>query len=68
MSMRLENSMTAWMPSSGVGESEPASHVGQVGHPSPEPVTLTTPPPKTMRMLTTRDAVEAHLSERGESV
>ena len=36
--------MKPWIPISGVLVSESAVHLGQVGQPSPEPVTRTTPP------------------------
>ena len=68
VSMRLENSITAWMPMAGVGVMDVASQVGQVGHPRPDPVTRTMPPPRTIRMLTTSVAVAAQRRARGESV
>ena len=68
VSIRLVNSMTPWMPSSGIGVSESGVQAGQLGQPSPEPVTRTIPPPRTIRMLATSAAVVPQRRARGPSV
>ena len=56
VTIRLPNSMTPWMPSSPCGVKDSSVHRGQVGQPSPEPVSRTTPPVTTIRMLAAREA------------
>src|SRR3954447_10076256 len=45
------------------GTKDPSVQRGQVGQPSPDPVSRTTPPVTTMPMLTTRDATAARRSQ-----
>ncbi len=54
LSTRLPNSMTPWMPISGVFTSESAVHFGHVGQPSPEEVSRTRPPVPTSTIWPTR--------------
>ena len=51
VSSRLVNSMTPWPASSGVGTKLVPVQRGQVGQPSPEPVSRTAPPVTTMTPL-----------------
>ncbi len=51
VSRRLPNSMAPWRPISGVATRLSPLHLGQVSHPSPEPVSRTTPPVTTMTTL-----------------
>ena len=57
VSRRLPNSITPWMPISGVVTSESAVHCGQVGQPSPDPVNRTAPPVATIRIWPTKVAI-----------
>ena len=56
VSVRLPNSISLWMPCSwcGTGVNDPGTHCGQVGQPSPEPVSRTRPPVTTMPISSTR--------------
>jgi len=56
VSIRLPNSICSWMPVAPVGTNEFFSHRGQVGHPSPDPVSRTAPPVTTIPMFATIDA------------
>lgn len=50
VSRRLPNSMMPWIPISGTVTSDSSVHLGQVGQPSPEPVSLTIPPVTTIKI------------------
>ncbi len=54
MTSRLPNSIAPCRPSAPWGTNDSSVQRGQVGQPSPEAVSRTTPPVITMRMLTTR--------------
>ena len=56
VSVRLPNSISLWMPCAwcGTGVNDPGTHCGQVGQPSPEPVSRTRPPVTTMPISSTR--------------
>ena len=66
VSVRLPNSMYLWKPSacSTVGVTEPSTHSGQVGQPSPLPVTRTSPPVTTIPTSATRLAIRMTDSQR----
>ena len=54
-------------PCSGTGTNEPGSQLGQVVHPSPEPVRRTAPPVPTMTICETRVAQAAAIRPRERS-
>ena len=64
VSRRLPNSMTPWIPISGVFTNEPGVHCGQVGQPRPEPVRRTRPPVPTMPICTTSVAHAIAITRR----
>ena len=66
VSVRLPNSMYLWMPCGWctTGVYEPGTHSGQVGQPSPEPVSRTSPPVTTMPIWTTRLATSTGCTQR----
>jgi hypothetical protein len=53
---RLANSITPCSPISGDGTKDPATQLGQVGQPSPEPVRRTAPPVPTITISETSDS------------
>lgn len=55
-SIRLPNSIAPCIPSSPCGTYDESVHCGQVGQPSPDPVSRTRPPVTTMPMLTATEA------------
>jgi hypothetical protein len=55
-SRRLPNSITPWMPIAAVVVYDSSVHLGQVGQPRPESVSLTAAPVTTSAMLAIRDA------------
>jgi hypothetical protein len=55
--------MALWMFIARYGVSDWSVHRGQVGHPSPLPVSLTTPPVTTMRTFATTDATASRWSQ-----
>ena len=67
VSIRLVNSIAPCCACSGVGMSESAVQVGQVGQPSPEPVSRTTPPVTTMPTLATTDATASRRTSTSEA-
>ncbi len=68
VSRRLPNSMTPWIPISGVGTSDSAVQRGHVGHPSPDPVSLTSPPVPTIATWTASVAQAAAMTRRSTRV
>ena len=56
----MPNSIHLWKASAwpSTGTSEPSTHSGHVGHPSPDPVTRTSPPVTTMPIWATRLAMK----------
>ena len=64
VSRRLPNSMTPWIPISGVGTRDSAVQRGHVGHPSPDPVSLTSPPVPTIATWTASVAQAAAMTRR----
>jgi hypothetical protein len=67
VSWRLVNSMTPWNELAFVGLSDEPVHCGQVGQPSPEPVSRTAPPVTTITTLATTDASASSRSTRGDA-
>ena len=61
VSIRLPNSMAPCTPSARWGTNDSSVHRGQVGQPSPEPVSRTSPPVSTISVFATTDA-QAHRS------
>ena len=59
---RLPNSITPWMPISGVATRESGVHRGHVGQPRPDPVRRTRPPVPTMPICTTSVAHAAAIT------
>ena len=53
---RLPNSIRPWMPISAVEVRESSVHFGQVGQPSPDPVSRTSPPVTTIRICVPRES------------
>ncbi len=64
VSVRLPNSTTPWMPSSGVLTSDSSVQLGNVGQPSPESVSRTAPPVTTIPICATSEAI-AHRRKAG---
>ncbi|SCD61844.1 hypothetical protein GA0115246_1038510 [Streptomyces sp. SolWspMP-sol7th] len=68
VSIRLPNSMTPWNPISRVVVSEVSVHCGQVGQPSPDPVSRTAPPVTTMTTVIIRASSAARSTVRRRGV
>jgi hypothetical protein len=67
VSIRLVNSIAPCCAYSEVGTSESDVQLGQVGQPSPEPVSRTTPPVTTMPALATTDATASRRTSTSEA-
>ena len=65
VSVRLPNSIAEWKSSAPCGVNESSVHRGQVGQPSPDPVSRTAPPVSTMPMLATRVAQPSRRTQVG---
>src|SRR5262249_42711527 len=65
VSVRLPNSISSWPATAPVGTYDVAVHRGQVGQPSPEPVSRTAPPVTTIPTLATRLASASRRSRSG---
>src|SRR4051812_13654529 len=64
VSIRFPNSMALWTPMARCGTNDSPEQRGHGGQPRPEPVSRTTPPVTTIRMLTTSDAIAAGRIQR----
>src|SRR5262249_59941722 len=65
VSVRLPNSISSWPATAPVGTYEAAVQRGQVGQPSPEPVSRTAPPVTTIPTLATKLASASRRSRSG---
>jgi hypothetical protein len=60
--------MMPCQPISGTVTKESSVHLGQVGHPSPEPVKRTKPPVTTIKIWLTKDAHAYTFNRFGEKI